>query len=143
MPPSWMVFESITFGTISFTCKNLNCPEFVEICKSFDLPPYIFKSWLHSISCIRNISAHHGRLWNYDFRVKPIAAKAFRLDLDPNNYLYAQVAIMQVLLGKIEPNNNGWAQKLHKLLAENQSIQLADMGFPKDWHLRKIWKLTS
>jgi abortive infection bacteriophage resistance protein len=143
MPPSWMVFESITFGTISVTCKNLNCPEFVEICKSFNLPPYIFKSWLHSISCLRNICAHHGRLWNRDFRVQPIVAKAFKSDLNPNNYLYAQVVIMQVLLGKFEQNNNSWAQELHELLNENQSIQLADMGFPKNWHLRKIWKLTS
>jgi abortive infection bacteriophage resistance protein len=64
MPPSWMVFEAVSFGTISFAYKNLAHPEFVSVCASFGLPHPILISWLHSLNYIRNICAHHGRLWN-------------------------------------------------------------------------------
>jgi len=141
MPPSWMVFESVAFGTISFTCKNLACPEFVDICRSFSLAPDVFTSWLHSLTYIRNICAHHGRLWNRECRIKPMIARAFTTELTPNSRLYAQLVVMQILLKKIAPNNH-WAEKLRDLLTEHPSIPLTSMGFPADWHSRNIWGLA-
>jgi abortive infection bacteriophage resistance protein len=140
MPPSWMVFESITFGTISVACKNLACPEFAMVCRSFALPQPIFTSWLHSLNYVRNICAHHGRLWNRECRIKPMIAHAFRIDLTPNVRLYAQLVVMQILLTKIAPGNH-WAQKLFSLLVEHPSIPLRSMGFPINWRSRMIWGL--
>ena len=141
MPPSWMVFESIAFGTISITCKNLTCPEFPNVCRSFDLPPNVFKSWLHSLTYIRNICAHHGRLWNRECRIKPIITHRFQADLTPNVRIYAQLVVIQILLAKIAPDNH-WAQKLHALLAEHPNIPLSSMGFPVNWQSREIWGLS-
>ena len=140
MPPSWMVFESITFGNISTACSNLDCSEFVDVCKGFGLPPHVFTSWLHNINYIRNICAHHGRLWNRECRIKPIIAKAFKTDLTPNKRVYAQLVVMQILLTTIAPENH-WAQKLYALLAEHHNISIVSIGFPKDWHSRDIWGL--
>jgi abortive infection bacteriophage resistance protein len=141
MPPSWMVFESITFGTISFACKNLACPEFVNLCRDFALPQPVFTSWLHSLNYIRNICAHHGRLWNRECRIKPMIAYAFKVDLTPNVRLYAQLVVMQILMAKIAPDNH-WAQKLRNLLTEHPAIPLKNMGFPINWRSRKIWDLS-
>jgi abortive infection bacteriophage resistance protein len=141
MPPSWMVFESVAFGTISFTCKNLSCPEFVDVCRSFSLPTDVFTSWLHSLTYIRNICAHHGRLWNREYRIKPMIARAFKADLTPNARLYAQLVVMQILLKTIAPNNH-WAEKLRDLLTEHLTIPFISMGFPADWDSRNIWGLT-
>src|SRR5579872_2994066 len=38
MPPSWMVFECISLGTVSFVCKHLAHPEFASICRFYGLP---------------------------------------------------------------------------------------------------------
>ncbi len=138
MPPSWMVFESITFGTISIAYKNLAAPEFAAVCGSYGLPHQVLVSWLHSLNYIRNICAHHARLWNRECRIKPMIARAFKADLTPNERVYAQLVVMQIMLTRIAPGNH-WAQKLHDLLAEHPAIPLVSMGFPADWQSRKVW----
>ncbi|WP_262494093.1 Abi family protein [Massilibacteroides vaginae] len=40
--------------------------------KSFGIPSErTFCSWLHVINYVRNISAHHARLWNIKFAIQP------------------------------------------------------------------------
>jgi abortive infection bacteriophage resistance protein len=141
MPPSWMVFESVSFGTISFAYMNLAHPEFGSVCGSYGLPHPVLSSWLHSITYIRNICAHHARLWNRECRIKPMIARAFKADLTPNERVYAQLVVMQIMLAKIAPGNH-WAQKLRELLAEHKAIPLVSMGFPNDWESRRVWGMT-
>lgn len=94
LPPSWMVFESLNFGTISFAYMNLVHPEFVAVCGGYGLPHPVLISWLHSLNYIRNICAHHARLWNRECRIKPKAANAFKVDLTPNERVYAQLVVV-------------------------------------------------
>jgi abortive infection bacteriophage resistance protein len=139
MPPCWMIFESVSFGVISTLYKNLIPSEFGPITTEFGIPHPVFASWLHSISYIRNICAHHSRLWNLECRIKPVTANAFRLELTPNERVYAQLVIMQILLRRVSPGNH-WADKIKMLLAEHPTIPIANMGFRPDWAERPLWK---
>ncbi len=121
--------------------KNLASPEYSYICSIFGMPYKILKSWLHSISYIRNTCAHHSRLWNRTCTIKPRVANAYTADLTPNNRLYAQLVVMQVLLDKISPGNH-WAQTIADLLDEHPNIPLHSMGFPVDWRTRTLWGLA-
>jgi abortive infection bacteriophage resistance protein len=140
MPPSWMVFESITFGTISFAYSNLLPGEFDSVRAVFALPHPVLSSWLHSVNYVRNICAHHGRLWNRECRIRPLEARAYKAELTPNARVYAQFVAIQIMLGKIAPENH-WAEKLRDLLAEHPTIPLKSMGFPETWRSRPIWGL--
>jgi abortive infection bacteriophage resistance protein len=140
MPPSWMIFESLNFGTVSIAYQHLVPPEFAAVCGSYGLPHPVLISWLHSLNYIRNICAHHARLWNRECRIKPMIAHAFKPELTPNERVYAQLVIMQIMLAKIAPGNH-WAQKLRDLLAEHPAIPIVSMGFPTGWHTRRIWGL--
>ncbi len=142
MPPCWMVFESVSFGTISFLYKNLTHPEFLDICQGFGLPHPVLSSWLHSLNYIRNVCAHHSRLWNRECRIKPLIARAFTAELTPNDRVYAQLVVMQILLARIAPGNH-WAVKLRELLEEHPAIPTISMGFPADWQKRKAWGLRA
>jgi abortive infection bacteriophage resistance protein len=139
MPPCWMVFESISFGTVSKIYKNLCPSEFMPIAKYFGLSHPVLASWLHSISYVRNICAHHSRLWNIECRVKPMEANSFRIYMTPNNRLYAQLVIMNIILRKISPGNS-WVEKLKTLCSEHSEIPIAEMGFPDGWAEKGIWK---
>ena len=136
-----MVFEYVSFGTIPSAYMNLAHPEFVSVCGGYGLPHPILISWLHAINYTRNICAHHSRLWNRECRIRPMIARAFKADLTPNERVYAQLVVMQIMLAKIAPGNH-WAQKLRDLLAEHRAIPLVSMGFPIDWATRKIWGLV-
>lgn len=140
MPPCWMVFEAISFGTISFVFKNLAHPEYVDICSKFGISHKVLRSWLHGISYIRNLCAHHSRLWNRVCTIKPIIAKAYESDLKPNTRVYAYLVVMQILLDKVAPDNH-WAIRLTQLLDEHPNIPIQSMGFPMNWRDREVWKL--
>jgi len=140
MPPSWMIFESVSFGVISRTFKFLAYSEHKRICDDFGLRHDALSSWVHSISYVRNLCAHHSRLWNRKFTIKPYAAKAYRADLKPNDKIYAQLFVMQILLERIAPENH-WALRLAELFDEHPNIPLGSMGFPANWRERNIWRL--
>ncbi|MEY4578825.1 MAG: hypothetical protein RL701_3528 [Pseudomonadota bacterium] len=138
MPPSWMVFESLSFGTVSQTCQGLRPHNGGAVSREYGLPRPVLTSWLHSINYVRNICAHHARLWNRECRVKPVIAHAYAAELTPNDRLYAQLVVMQVMLKQVSPDTH-WAAKLQQLLNEHPIVPLRSMGFPQGWAARPVW----
>jgi abortive infection bacteriophage resistance protein len=142
MPPCWMVFEVISFGSISQCLKFLKHPEYGDVCKKFALNHQIISSWLHAISYVRNLCAHHSRLWNRVLTIKPTIPNASRAAFNhQNDRIYAILLAMQFLLRRIW-SNNGWAEDLRDLIYAHPLIPLASMGFPADWTNRREWALT-
>lgn len=71
-PPSWMSVEIMYFNHLSRICTGLKQRADINgIASYFDLPPKTFCSWLHTINYVRNICAHHARLWNRDLNIVP------------------------------------------------------------------------
>ncbi|MBL0315053.1 MAG: Abi family protein [Flavobacteriales bacterium] len=71
-PPAWMSIELLTVGQLSrlYTALKSNADK-QDIAGFFGLHHTVFTSWLHSITYIRNICAHHSRLWNRELAIKP------------------------------------------------------------------------
>lgn len=66
-PEAWIIFEVATFGTLSKFYKNLGhqLPVKSRIANVFGLNRHSeLSSWLEAISNLRNIVAHHSRVWN-------------------------------------------------------------------------------
>lgn len=69
-PPSWMSVEIMYFNHLSRICTGLKQRADINgIISYFALPPGTFCSWLHTINYVRNICAHHARLWNRDLNI--------------------------------------------------------------------------
>jgi abortive infection bacteriophage resistance protein len=142
MPPCWMVFEVITFGSISQCLKFLKSPECGAVCKKFGLSHQIISSWLHAISYVRNLCAHHSRLWNRVLTIKPTISNAHRSAFNNrNDRIYAVLLTMQILLSRIWSNNE-WAERLHELMHDYPTIPIGLMGFPPDWVTKAEWGLS-
>ena len=65
-PESWKALEVLTLGSLSKLYQNLHhqLPEKNQIAKEFGLfNQKHLASWLLTITVLRNIIAHHGRLW--------------------------------------------------------------------------------
>ncbi len=65
-PACWMSLEVVSMGLLSKLFENLKkSNEKIAIAKAFGLPTvFILESWMHSLSHLRNVCAHHCRLWN-------------------------------------------------------------------------------
>jgi len=131
-PPSWMVFEELPFGMVSRIFRNLNKSYKKKIASYFGEDFMIFESWLHAIAYLRNISAHHSRLWNRVFTIKPKIPKNIKVHVPRNDRFYAQAVVLQRLLNKVSRRTQ-WKSRLNDLITEYPSISLNSMGFPNNW----------
>lgn len=139
LPPSWMVFETLSFGTVSQAFKNLTRQNQKPIAKTFGLDGAVLASWLHALSYVRNLAAHHQRLWNRVYTIKPIAAKLLAEDLQDTTRFYAQAVMIEALLRVIAPDSH-WGDRLADLLAQHPSVRLDRLGFPEGWQQRAVWR---
>ncbi|WNY23980.1 hypothetical protein MmiHf6_13050 [Methanimicrococcus hongohii] len=147
IPASWMCFEIMSMGQLSSLYKNLNDTKKgkIDIAKTFGLNKSIlFSSWIHGISIVRNICAHHGRLWNKSIPVNFInlneMKNQFIMIIPANqNKIYVPICCIQYLLNIIEPQND-FKIKLKNLLLKYPSIDLDAMGFPNGWDKEMFWQ---
>jgi abortive infection bacteriophage resistance protein len=141
MPPSWMVFESISFGTISRIFKNLNKSKTKKICQPLNINHQTLSSWLHSTCYVRNLCAHHHRIWNKTLTITPAISRNHAEKFENNSKIYRVMVVFQIFLEKISLNNN-WAELLSELLSEHPGVPIRNMGIPENWREKPFWRLS-
>jgi abortive infection bacteriophage resistance protein len=151
-PPSWMCFELLTIGELSHIYRGLkNNDDKNRVANFFDIHSTVFTSWLHSITYVRNICAHHARLWNKDLAIEPDillkpkgkwVSKAF----ENNKRVFYFLCVLQYLLQRANPGNN-LSSKLEALFTKYPTIPIQYMGIPSDgkgtmlnWKLEELWR---
>lgn len=146
MPPAWKSLEVVSLGLLSKLYGNLknSLPEKKKIARNLQVGNHTFlTSWLQSITVVRNICAHHSRLWNRNLPTPPKLLKKAPLpwieasNLDPHK-LYAVMAAMQYLLQTISPGNH-FQQRLEELFQNYPSVDLKPMDFPANWQEEPLW----
>ena len=148
-PEGWKSLEVITLGTLSKLYRNVNhqLPEKAIIANEFGLNNQKYlASWLLSVTYIRNIVAHHSRLWNrviinkYDW---PKSTKHLLLSYSPNQYqrrkIFPLVSAILYMNNRISPRHH-LKEELFDLFKEFPNIPLYKMGFPKHWQNEPLWK---
>ncbi len=74
--PLWIAVEIMSFGSLSKLFHNLMRKDQITIARHFGLHSSILASWLHTFVYIRNICAHHSRLWNRELAIAMKIPKA-------------------------------------------------------------------
>ena len=138
LPPSWMVFEVLSFGSVSLIFKNLPRDQQREISDHFGLPWGRLQSWLHAVSTLRNLCTHHSRVWNREFGVRPSVARSDSRHVIAPSRFYNHAVAIQTLLKRVSGDTH-WADRLRDLLDDYPNIPRRPMGFPDDWDSNAIW----
>ena len=119
LPPIWMVAEVLPLGTWSTIFANLEKRADQKlICHHFGLNYKVMTSWLHSLTYVRNLCAHHGKIWSRKFTLIPLIATEYREQLEHNSKFVAQAVILKIFLEVVSPNS-GWAFHLYELLRKH------------------------
>lgn len=139
LPPFWMVCEVMSLGTISVMYGNLPRQDKRRIGAPLNMPAEVLASWIWTTSYLRNLCAHHARIWDRTFTISPIAPYGKEQDFTPNTNFYAMASMLQTFMVQISPETR-WSERLKSLLDENGSIPIDRMGFPTDWFNRPLWK---
>lgn len=147
IPPSNMALETLSLGKLARLYKALKNQEGKrEIANEFNLPSNSITSWFIYLANVRNICAHHSRLWNKKVTAdRPIFPNRDKFKFkgenfgDSNTTLYGIISIIDRLLMSFNPHNR-FTQKIEHLIAEF-SVDCSLMGFPQNWKETANWKV--
>jgi abortive infection bacteriophage resistance protein len=144
-PPCWMSLEVTSIGLLSKLFENLKrdkCKN--EIAAHFGLKNVvILENWMRCFSILRNICAHHGRVWNrritpITIAQKPVFTYIYNKTVWPYK-IYAYLVNIQYILNTISPNHH-FKQNLLDLMKTCPMAQEKEMGFPQHWQKEDFWK---
>jgi len=140
LPPSWMVMETFSLGTLSLLFNNLaQGPERVAIASYFGTDEFMLRNWFHVLSHVRNLCAHHSRLWNRQLVIKfRQVAHKHKSFLSTTDRMYAVAVVLHDILKKVAPNTD-WHLRLRELFSKYPIVPLAPMGFPANWQTEFFW----
>jgi abortive infection bacteriophage resistance protein len=155
--PIWIAIELWDFGVLSFFLSGMKHADLMVLAQKYGIPKYdLLKSWVRSINHIRNICAHHSRLWNRPPADQPrrprvgevpllnhVASNAPQPLSNPHapTRIYMTLAVIQFFMRTINPTSS-WAQRLKDLIAEFPQINgvgISQMGFPPKWDSLPLW----
>jgi len=142
-PPIWMMIESLSFGTCSKLFSNIQSISVRNnISDLFEQHTTVLESWMKVVVWIRNICAHHARLWNRWLVEAPIIPKNEPLHgylLNQNRKFLVCAYILDKLLKPIAANNH-WKKNLFNLFDEYSQFPGLTMGFNKEWKHDPFWE---
>lgn len=143
-PPAWMITEVLSFGNLNYIYSNIASNRLMKrIAGYFGLQPQVFTSWLTVLANLRNMCCHHARVWNRDFMLNPAEPrKMAKIWIDTSKIdkkkIYYRLCIIRYFLASVSPNNN-FNKKIVDLLVQFPSIDIAAMGFCRDWQNTHLW----
>lgn len=148
MPPMWVVTELMTFGELSIWVENtLDNRIKGAITRDIGLGRLkIMTGTIQALSYVRNICAHHGRLWNRGLvkklpKINNLAPSLLFIPARPNeveNSIYNVLTILAYLL-RIQSPETSFAERVTTLLDTQPDFVLRGMGVPVDWKTRPTW----
>lgn len=145
LPPSWMTTEITSFGALSMLYKNLKPGrEKRDIANHFGLSDSVFETWVHSIVYLRNVCAHHTRLWNRAMSIRPQIPRSphkpwLQQPITTNNRTYFILSMINYLLQTVNPKNT-FRVRFKSLLAKYSNVDVKALGFPLNWETEILWK---
>lgn len=150
LPPSWLMIETLTMGQLTSLSHNLRRrADRTAIARRLGLNEPVLMSWLTTYVRVRNVCAHHGRLWNLGLGVYPVLPRsravpwledrgALSEHPDRRKRLYPVLVSLQSVMSTISPGSS-WGTRLYELMDEHPRVPLRAMGFFDNWHRDPFW----
>lgn len=162
MFPFWAVAEVLDFRDVSVLYSGLKSRDQRAVAENLDIfidfnvlsdnqksqvqKSHPSASWLEQLVLIRNVCAHHSRLWNRTFN--PASTSFIRtngnLSLLPpgqNERLFGALQLMSHILRKVAPGTT-WPLKILDLVNNaflpNPLVSPPSLGIPASWDARTI-----
>lgn len=145
--PIWVACEIWDFGTLSTLYSGMKEEDQDRISQKYGISNgHDFASWLRALNNLRNICAHHSRLWNRNIADQPKLPPKSEFELFDNFSEQAHrlarpfllICICHHLVSVINPNST-WGERMLSLLNEefpdltHLGLSLKGMGIIDNW----------
>lgn len=146
--PIWAACEIWDFGTMSILYQGMQTKDKDRIAKIYHLKTgKHLQSHIRAFHFIRNVCAHHARLWNkhvtFKANLKGLKDKEWHELPIESPFIY--FCLIKRMLDIICPNSS-WGERFLALLDEfpkidNRAVSLADMGVVIQPRIWSLWRL--
>jgi abortive infection bacteriophage resistance protein len=151
--PVWALTEILELGHLSVLYRGMNQVEAEELALAFGVPTKkLMASWLASLNYMRNVAAHHARLFNRKLQYAPSRPKAGRIPVldhlrqseHPKQVhgTYNALAVIAYLLRSIDLDSD-WGARLATLLRDfptSEALTITSLGAPDEWGDFPLWR---
>ena len=138
--PSGRPWKPSASGRSPICTSNLATPLRKAVATRFGYHETVLISWIRSMAHLRNVAAHHGRLWNARLSVdKPKRAKPIKDEFGQSMSTFCARAVVAVALFEEVGHDRRWKHRLRDLLDKHPFVNERTMGFPVDWRRRPFW----
>lgn len=142
--PIWMTSELISMGSLSFLYKGMQSKDKSAVAAGFNLHPKRLQDWLHVLTYVRNVCAHHSRLWNRELAIRPQAMSEPEWSAPLLPRLDRVFCILLMLRFLLRHSGNGviWRDACSALLVTVtvEPRWRNAMGVPAKWISHPIWQ---
>lgn len=143
--PIWMLAEIMSFGKMLTLFNGVDDDMRRTIAREYGIEDRLLQSWLGALNVVRNICAHHGRLWNRELGYKIFIPRKQKypqwhapVEIG-NDRMFAVLTVLRFLLRYVAPTSQ-WAERLKELFRKYPDVPIRWMGFPDHWEKSPLWK---
>lgn len=143
--PVWMATEVMSFGCVLSLWQASSKKIKNDVARVFDVSDEVLQTWLWSLNEVRNVCAHHGRLWNRDLGNKPSIPypkhhpEWHQPVAISNHRVFGILTVCAHSLVHLAPSSH-WQRRLLGLLKDHPAVPKKNMGFPGNWLDCPIWQ---
>lgn len=143
--PVWVAVELMDWGMLSYLYRM--APEKVRddvagICK---LSAAQMESWIKCLNILRNLAAHHSRVFNRGFSITPKLSKDERLDIirEVTNRAFGQLTLVRYLSYELGLSDRGRLPQVLASFPDNDLVPFSRLAAPPGWERHDLWVPTS
>lgn len=145
--PCWIATEIMSFGAVSKMYSGLLDQYQSPIANRYNMQKGDFASVLHHLTYVRNVCAHHCRLWDrvWDIRPKLPVGKNWQPPVVPDpTRLFVTLLFIYRILRKCSANASfaiEWRRRVNELMKHPPETgdSMTRMGMPPTWYNHPYW----
>lgn len=144
--PVWVVTEILEFGQLVTLFSLAPFEQRRRIADKYLARADELESWMRTAKFIRNVCAHHARLWNRRLVIRPLVRHrrsdpTLSVVVEPAERMYSALALIAFLLrrGDFIDEIRGISHVLSSFPTDIPGVDLTHMGASLDWKHQPIW----
>lgn len=142
--PVWAATEVLDWGALSYLYGFAPLVTQAAVAAQCDLKATQLSTWMRSLNVIRNVCAHHGRLFNRVHAIKPrVPKRGEHLDLDELSVdwgrTFGQLTLVQYLADRLGVGNRRLLPSVLETFPNVRGVPIAHLGAPANWQDNRLW----
>lgn len=139
--PIWAAVEIMDWGMLSHLYGMSPGPARNRMAERCGLSAPQLESWLKSLNVLRNLAAHHARMFNRVYDIKPKLNDDVRLIpvAGAMNKVFGQLSLIQYLHRQLGLSRAEYLPSLMATYPVNALVPLSRTGAPAQWEELALW----